>query len=390
MSQFVFVTLLGSMARVEVAYLLFFSAILVLFDNEIGELGKRALFPILTLATILSHYSTTFIFLLVLFLYWLLVTMFRSRIKIVPAISGNAIALFTVFTFFWYAQITAVPFNDAVNFIKEATMNLARLSMEALSSQGIFLGGIEQHPTHKITVIIHDISFVAIGVGVIQLFRNYKRDAQFEKSYLLLTFISMGLLIFAIFLTSVYGGYGPERIFYQLLIFTAPAFIVGCETIGNIISRIISRIGLKLNLKTIVTLSLLTLQFFAGTYMIYQIGGLHYAEFLNTDGVRYTKFYVHDQDIAGGKWLSSYKDQNIQVWSDFYGRQIYAQFDPLNTREGISHRSEVDGYIYLRYENVVNGKIDPKYSPKKSIEDISHLFAGKNKIYTNGGSEIYK
>ena len=79
------------------------------------------------------------------------------------------------------------------------------------------------------------------------------------------------------------------------------------------------------------------------------------------------------------------------MWSDYYGRHIYAQFDPLNAREGIGYIKDVEaGYIYLRYENVVNKKIDPNYgSKKKSIEDISYLFAGKNKIYANSGSEIY-
>ena len=388
-SQFPYMTLIGSTARVEIAYVLFFSAILVFFDKEIDESNRRALFSIFVMGMILSHYSTTFIFLLFAFLHYLITVLFGSKLETKSKIIGNEIALFSVFTFFWYSQITIAPFNSAVNFIKEATVNLAVLSMESLKSQGVFLGGIQQSLPHKVTVIIHDISFAVIGIGVIRMLLNYKSN-QFDESYLLFMFMSLGLLILVLFLGSVYRGYGSERVFHQLLIFTAPAFIVGCKTISSIASKVTSKLNSKkLNLGMFIVLSLIVLQFFGGTYMVYQIGGIHYAEYLNTDGVRYSKFYVHDQDIAGGKWLSSYKDQNIQVWSDYYGRHLYAQFDPLNTREGISYRSEVDGYIYLRYENVVNGKIDPHYTKKKSIEDISHLFMRKDKIYTNGGSEVY-
>ena len=58
-----------------------------------------------------------------------------------------------------------------------------------------------------------------------------------------------------------------------------------------------------------------------------------------------------------------------------------------------------DAYVYLQYLNVIEGirhEVNPsqmhvrKTSSIHSMTEISHLFKGKNKIYSNGGSEIYK
>ena len=53
-----------------------------------------------------------------------------------------------------------------------------------------------------------------------------------------------------------------------------------------------------------------------------------------------------------------------------------------------SHK-EIDGYVYLYHNNVVNGKLEFK----GKVHDISEyldMISGQNKLYSNGGSEIYK
>ena len=52
-------------------------------------------------------------------------------------------------------------------------------------------------------------------------------------------------------------------------------------------------------------------------------------------------------------------------------------------------KDKKEGYIYLRYTGVVNGKLlDSKYQ-WHNLTEYSGIFRGKDKIYTNGGSEIY-
>ncbi|GAH56852.1 unnamed protein product [marine sediment metagenome] len=51
-----------------------------------------------------------------------------------------------------------------------------------------------------------------------------------------------------------------------------------------------------------------------------------------------------------------------------------------------------DSYVYLGYLNVQYGIMSGHYQPKKywNIIDILPLLNQKNKIYSNGGSIVYK
>ena len=92
------------------------------------------------------------------------------------------------------------------------------------------------------------------------------------------------------------------------------------------------------------------------------------------------------------------------------GEKIYAIYDEIRvhalTSYGMIPVSDVpalasttkgipeDTYVYLRYLNVVGGiGTDFDISSGHTFYDmaeISPLFEGKNKIYSNGGSEIYE
>jgi uncharacterized membrane protein len=60
----------------------------------------------------------------------------------------------------------------------------------------------------------------------------------------------------------------------------------------------------------------------------------------------------------------------------------------VNTWSFPEHES-INGYIYLRYHNVVDGLVLGKHNTTEMTE-YSDMFVGKNMIYENGGSEIWK
>ncbi len=49
-----------------------------------------------------------------------------------------------------------------------------------------------------------------------------------------------------------------------------------------------------------------------------------------------------------------------------------------------------EGYIYLRYTGVVNGKLMDKNCQWHNLTEYSHLFVGESEIYNNGGSDIWE
>lgn len=391
MAQFTFITMLGSMARVRIAFLLFVLAMLVFFDDGIDKLHKKILFLVFVVSVIVSHYGTTYIFFILIFLYWFVTNLIIFKLKTNQNNSLKVTAvmavLFFVLLFFWYGQITVVPFNEATRFIEYNLRNLASLSIESLRSEPIFFGGSKQFP-YVVTLIIYQISFAVITIGILGLTVNLitkGKNILFEKDYLLLMLLSEIIIILLTF-TSIYHGYGVDRVFFQFLIFLAPALIMG----GENISKLISRFNPKMDLKLFIIVIVIIAQFFAGTYMVFQICGVHWAEQYNADGIRYDRYYVHDQDIAGARWLNNYKSNKLNVLTDWPGYFIYGQFDFPHSRRGMGDIETINDYAYLRYENVMSRTIDPYYTEKKDLTEDNYIFTIKNKIYANGGSEVYK
>ncbi len=337
---------------------------------------------------ILSHYTSAYIFFILIISYWVITnlgTIISKITEIEPKnITAVTIALFFALIFFWYGQITAVPFSDFTHFIENNLVNLAHLSLEGMRSERIFMGGGAEQISEKINIIIHDISFLFIAVGVLTLIKN-RKNAKFDKDYLLMMVLCLGLLILLVGISSVLVGYGSDRVYLQLLCFLAPAFVIG----GNTISKFIPRFNSKVNLSLVIIMIVLIAQFFSATYMVYQICGIHHSEALNSDGIRYENYYVCDKDINGANWIHAYNTENLNIWGDYPGTFIYRQFDPESVQVLNPEREIRNGYIYLRTVNTIKGHIYPSYGNCTSIANYTHLFVGKSKIYTNGGSEIY-
>ena len=60
-------------------------------------------------------------------------------------------------------------------------------------------------------------------------------------------------------------------------------------------------------------------------------------------------------------------------------------FSPIEENKPIT-----DGYIYLRYCGVVNGRLMANRAQWHDIANYQDEFAEKDKVYTNGGSEVWR
>ena len=108
-------------------------------------------------------------------------------------------------------------------------------------------------------------------------------------------------------------------------------------------------------------------------------------------------YYMHDQESRGAMWLVNYAEQkNIKIHTDWYGqRRLISQagFLPRTiSRQTLTdeRNREMEGYIYLRYYNVVDGKLLDKQFEEHDMAQCETKFVGKNKIYNNGGAEVWK
>ena len=123
---------------------------------------------------------------------------------------------------------------------------------------------------------------------------------------------------------------------------------------------------------------------------------------LNAAGEVSDWIYIHDHDVIGAKWVGNYgicgPKGGLKLYSDGFGNMRVALAYDVKKRPSTStsffgdNETVDDGYIYLRYANVVAEKVYPRGYKFNyvNITKYSHLFQGKSKIYNNGGTEIYE
>ena len=430
--------------RTNMAVLFFALAIMVLFHDGISEINKRALFIILAVSTIVSHYSTAYVFFFILLLTWMgmWVLSKRTPYKRKPvASSGNprapqvtarsiprprlkkgititTVTLFFVALFFWYAQVTTAPFESGVDFVRGTLVNLHQFFL--LESRGGVVTGALRGSAYaygvaqQIEIVFYWLTIALIAIGVLGTIARYKRRvasphpgdektdflrSKIDVEYFVLSLVCSALLVAAVVLPVVAKTYGIMRIYLQMLVVLAPFFVIG----GITLFRFLKSRAYWLLLVVLIPYFM----FITGT--AYQVLGYHRAIALNSEGFVYDLLYVYDEETYAAKWLrESGELGDVELYSSGGG---YIGSNAVSTDTGEIGRLvsqggippayvdrwflfdpniKIGGYIYLRYYNVVNGKILTPLLEEHDIAEYQGRFVGKAKIYDNGGSEIYK
>ena len=432
-------------ARTNTAVLFFALAMMVLFSDKIDPLKKRILFILFMASCIVSHYSTSYIFFFIMLGVFVGMEILSKKYTAKKVVSLTIIILFFAFIFFWYSQVTEIAFNYGVNYIENTLTSLNTFFIEESrrdNVQLLFGKGVEQRGIHsKITFVFTWLTFAVIGIGIITLIRRYKEMSfpelnfrkpdflkeKFEVGYFMTALACSALLVAFVALPVISKGYGIERLYAVAITILSVFFVIG----GIILSKNLSFIkqtfkkslikNLSLKKKALlkkqkdkrretengwgnpssgwaylVILLVLIPYFFCVTAVTHQTFGVPGSIILNSEGEPYDLMYVHDQEIYGAKWLKEYGGDNTKIYTDRYGGiRLTSQGNippALTDGSSLTKHWTCKGYIYLRYFNVVNGKL-LGHEPAPvvhNLSDYSHQFVGKNKIYANGGSEVYK
>ncbi|RLA95290.1 MAG: hypothetical protein DRG25_00610 [Deltaproteobacteria bacterium] len=420
--------------RTILAILFFALSIMVLIHDDLTDFNKKILFVIFAASCIVSHYSTTYIFFFVLLLTWLgmriIPRIIAARRKlIVPATSqgsdppnegrefapyprlrthitiGN-VALFFAMLFLWYSQVTGVAFNCGVNFITTTLRSLQEFFILESRGSGVAsafgVGLATKTIPQQITFVFSwlTIAFIAIGVlstlfkcrhwvafsaergGKASEFLVQKFDAEFFSFSLACS----AILVASVALPNVFKGYAMDRTWCQMMVVLSPFFVLG----GIIVARF-----LRIRWTYLAILIVLVPYFMCNTGTMYQLFGVPRAITLNSEGQEYDILFVHEQETYAAKWLKGYADNRNKIYADYYGGSR------LISQGGIRHsvyprafieegKPLEEGYIYLRYCGVVDGKLMDRNYVWHDITDYKDEFAKRELIYNNGGSEIWK
>ena len=439
-------------SRTSVAVLFFALAMFVLFKDEIDPVKKRILFIVFLASTIISHYSTTYIFLFILIGAFVGVELLpKKNTSARKSISIIILFFFFASIFFWYSQVTETSFNIGVGFLEKTFFNLNRFfvlesraggGVSALLGEDIMLKGLP----HRMEFVFTWLTFILIGIGVFTVIKNYRNmvtisvknkqtgkpnylKTKFEPEYFVIALICSALLVAMVALPYVSQGYDMGRLYAVCLTILSVFFVIGAITLsrlslkkealpkkqksrgktqikpffkeGSFTKEISSEKGGDVRVYLIILLVLIP-YFLCVTGVTYQMFGYPRAVTLNSAGEVSDWIYIHDHDVIGAKWVGNYgicgPKGGLKLYSDGFGNMRVALAYDVKKRPSTStsffgdNETVDDGYIYLRYANVVAEKVYPRGYKFNyvNITKYLHLFLGKSKIYNNGGTEIYE
>jgi uncharacterized membrane protein len=398
--------IVAATARTSLAILFFAISMMTLFSERIDLLSKRFLFIIFIIATVLSHYSTTYAFFIVLTILFIFRQMISTKYSFDKNISNMILVLFFGFIFIWYSQLTEVPFNSGITFIERTFANLnsffleeSRRGTEELIGAGVTKKGIP----HIIKFVYTWMTFLFIGLGLIVSIIKHKEmvnlNVIFKKAiilkqkidfnYFLISIVFAGILFSVIVLPYVSRGYDMNRIYPLTIVILSLYFVIG----GKIISKYL---GVRPH--AIILLVLLP-YFFSISGITYQVFNEPHSIILNSQGERYNEgSIIHDQGKYSAKWISNKIDQKETIYTTPYARDVLpsqglispSRIDKTLITKYIKSK-KIDGYIYLRYRSIPNRSITiyEEKIEEHVIEDYPNMLSKKKIIYNNGDSEVW-
>ncbi len=434
MSQHLFLTA-ASNPRTVVAILFFALSVTVLYQSGLDEFSKKLLFIIFAVSTIFSHYSTAFIFLFVLLLTFIGMQIipriiFPQRKQALPPnpstgddpprstsqastlqisqsrlrtyINFGTVSIFFVFLFLWYSQITGAPFQVGVNFFVKSFESLQEFFiLEARSTEVVALLGVELEAKgipSQIEFVFSWLTIAFIAIGVLTTLVRYRHMVAFpsEKTepppflnqkldleFFVISLACSAILVVTLALPYVFIGYSMARTYSQMVIILSPFFVIGGIMVAKLLH--VKRASLLILLAIIPF-------FMCNTGTMYQMFGIPRVITLNSSGNAYDTLFVRNDEHSATLWLQDHPHEDAIVYADSYsearslGRVSMYHIDSLIEETKPSE----EGYIYLRYRGVANGILMDRHRQWRDIAEYQDAFAGRNLIYTNGGSQVWK
>jgi len=115
----------------------------------------------------------------------------------------------------------------------------AGISSALVGTRGAYvlgiLGVVFKSLPNMVSVIAHDLIFATILVGLVAIVRRFRHyQEKFTMEFILGIVISLVLLVLFVALPYISIAYDVARLFFQLIIFLAPVFVIG----GIFVARI--------------------------------------------------------------------------------------------------------------------------------------------------------
>lgn len=438
-----------ALIRQENAILFFVLIFLIIFDKTLDKKKQFILACMFGLGMILSHYSTSYIAIILLFgayvanyfsFYLSKITQkFSFELKITNSIKFSYIIFLVLAVLVWgkYFTHTSKNINEFISmsstgaskiFTSDSlvhTMNLILYPPKVKTDLGSYIEVEtkifkENHPQfqyydnpeisnlrsekfievptsggvflHKLSLSIFKYSKIIVNdlfivFGIFYMLYLWLRGRNDQSEYVIMAIMGMVFVFLLIVIPGALHEYNIERLYFQLLTVWAFFGVVGGI---NILKNIFSE---KTSINIITGIYVLIFFFYSG--LIFSFTGGPAIVSLHSYGEDYEKFYSSSQEAQAAGWLAQTYD-GVPIFTNSAGinklnayslipiKDIYNETLPTV----IPKRS----FVFLTHINTIGGIAMYEYNGSEYAYTYpkDFLSKNKNKIYTNGISEIYR
>jgi len=208
-----------------------------------------------------------------------------------------------------------------------------------------------------------------------------------SREFLVISFLLFLFVILIILLPYISQAYNFERLYQQSLFIISIFFVIGSMMFFNF---------LKIK-KDLLIIMLLIFFLVNQGFFFFLVGGDSTINLYNS-GRSFDAHYLHKSEFNSIFWLDINKD-NSKLNLDFFSSLKVSSltFKEYNLIEkAVPYSIEPTNYVYSSFTNSIDKKnyIDDRDNLAKGVLQlnfpIEFLNDNKNKIYNNGGSEIFK
>jgi uncharacterized membrane protein len=399
--------------RTSTAVLFFALSTMVIFHAQIDKVARDILFIIFSYSCILAHYSTTYIFFLILIFIWMVMqsrTIYAKlqcmkfahgcRNHFLDTATNNRISvrmllLFLTMIIFWYVVVTGGPFYSLKEFVLATYISLPQMfNMESKGvgiAQAFGVGLDLKQVPQVMTVAFTWLTVIFLSVGVFSMiadrlgFKTLFSAKRPDPELFILSIASFCILAASLTLPYIGRAYGVDRLYIQMMVISSPFSVIGSTAIAR---------SLHIGRSHLLLLAVLIPSLLCNTGAMHQIFAIDKVITLNSHGQMFDELYVHDQETYAARWINEESEEWTDIYSDFLGtNRLTSQGSiqsPIYMEDLIEKHSAPDiGYIYIRYCGAVNGRL---LDSNRRWHNTSYQLQLEmmNLIYDNGGSRCIR
>lgn len=397
MAQSTFFTEMLGLNRQMIAEIFFSLLLLVILSREMKNTSKIVVYLILGAALVVSHYGLAEIF-----FFFISVTLISSLVLkwAHKRITLTMVLFFGVAMFSWYVYTSnSGVFNSFISYGQYVSNQLGDFLSPASRGQTVLMGlGLEGSPSlwNTISRAFAYITEALIIIGFLGLVAK-REFFKINKEYLVFSVVATALLAALIIVPGLSDTMNMTRFYHILLFFLAPLCLMGAYIVAKPLFKFWRHN--EVILVSILSLAILVPYFLFQTGFVYEITQSESwslpLSMNRMDAYRLQDSigYVYPQDVSSANWM--YKNVEIQnqlVLCDMSSLRNVLMDYSMIFRGSVEILSNVTALppqiVFLSRLNVRDGFVDGG-SSLWNTSDISFIYGGMNKIYSNGDSEIY-